>query len=55
LVVGFAIYWFLKPSEKNFQKTIRFERISPEMITHDLGIFSVGLQVYGQNFFKTDT
>jgi len=37
LVAGFAIYWFLKPTEKNFQKTIRFERISPEMLTYDLG------------------
>ncbi|WP_194974650.1 putative monovalent cation/H+ antiporter subunit A [Aquiflexum lacus] len=41
LVVGFAIYWFLQPSEKNFQKTIRFERISPEALTRDFGnIFS---------------
>lgn len=41
LVVGFAIYWFLQPSEKNFQKTIRFERISPEVLTRDFGnIFS---------------
>jgi multicomponent Na+:H+ antiporter subunit A len=41
LAVGFAIYWILQPSEKNFQKTIRFERISPEMLTHDFGnIFS---------------
>jgi multicomponent Na+:H+ antiporter subunit A len=32
LVSGGALYWFLKPSKDLFQKTVRFEAISPQRI-----------------------
>jgi multicomponent Na+:H+ antiporter subunit A len=52
LVAGFAIYWFLKPSECNFQKTIRFERISPERLTFDLGGFFGRFARFWTDFFQ---
>jgi len=52
LVAGFAIYWFLKPSDYNFQKTIRFERISPERLTYDLGGFFGRFANFWTGFFQ---
>lgn len=52
LVIGFAIYWFLQPSEKNFQKTLRFERISPEKLTQDLGNVFSGFASFWTRFFQ---
>jgi multicomponent Na+:H+ antiporter subunit A len=52
LVAGFGIYWFLKPTEKNFQKTIPFERISPEMITNDMGRLFSRFANFWTGFFQ---
>lgn len=52
LVVGFAIYWFLQPSEKNFQKTIRFERVSPEVLTYNFGNLFGWFASFWTRFFQ---
>lgn len=52
LVTGGSIYWFLKPSKDLFQKTLRFESISPQNIIEGGGLLFGSFAAIWTRFFQ---
>jgi multicomponent Na+:H+ antiporter subunit A len=52
LLLGFFLYVFLKPSEKLFNKTLKFENISPENIIETIGSYFSIFAIKWTKFFQ---